>query len=96
MTTGDLRGRDARIKVRGYHDEPTVFEGIDVFGPMSAAGDSGSLIGIDGDDGFRATDLLFAGSDRTTLAIPMDAVEEEHGALAPAGSESGAEDAPKQ
>ncbi|MFC7143052.1 hypothetical protein ACFQMA_24960 [Halosimplex aquaticum] len=96
VTTGDLRGRDARIKVRGYHDEPTVFEGIDVFGPMSAAGDSGSLIGIDGDDGFRATDLLFAGSDRTTLAIPMDAVEEEHGALAPAGSESGAEDASKQ
>ncbi|WP_123538366.1 hypothetical protein [Halosimplex salinum] len=92
VTTGDLRGRDARIKVRGYHDEPTVFEGIDVFGPMSAAGDSGSLIGIDGEDGFRATNLLFAGSDRTTLGVPIDAVEEEHGSLAPAtGADAGEE-----
>jgi len=88
VTTGDLRGRDARIKVRGYHDEPTTFEGIDVFGPMSAAGDSGSLIGIERDEGFYATDLLFAGSDRTTLAIPMDAVEAEHGALEPLQEES--------
>jgi hypothetical protein len=86
VTTGDLRGRDARIRVRGYHEEPTVFTGIDVFGPMSAAGDSGSLIGIETDDGFRATDLLFAGSDRTTLAVPMDAVEAEHGELTPAGA----------
>lgn len=83
VTTGDLRGRDARIKVRGYHDEPTTFEGIDVFGPMSAAGDSGSLIGIEREDGFYATDLLFAGSDRTTLAIPIDAVEAAHGDLEP-------------
>ena len=84
VTTGELRGRDARIRVRGYHDEPTLFTGIDVFGPMSAAGDSGSLIGVERDEGFRATDLLFAGSDRTTLAVPIDAVEAEHGELTPA------------
>ena len=84
VTTGDLRGRDARIRVRGYHDEPTLFTGVDVFGPMSAAGDSGSLIGFETDDGFRATDLLFAGSDRTTLGVPIDAVEAEHGDLTPA------------
>ncbi|WP_135366572.1 hypothetical protein [Halosimplex halophilum] len=88
VTTGDLRGRDARIRVRGYHEEPTLFTGIDVFGPMSAAGDSGSLIGVEGEDGFRATDLLFAGSDRTTLAVPMDAVEAEHGELTPAADEN--------
>lgn len=82
VTTGELRNRDARISVRGYHDEPTVFTGVDVFGPMSSAGDSGSLIGI-ADGGFRATHLLFAGSDRATMAIPLDAVEDEHGALSP-------------
>jgi hypothetical protein len=92
VTTGDLRGRDARVRVRGYYEEPTVFTGIDVFGPMSAAGDSGSLIGIEADDGFRATDLLFAGSDRTTLAVPMDAVEAEHGELTPVGATAGTGD----
>ncbi len=81
VTTSDLRGRDARIQVRGYYDDPTIFEGVDVFGPMSAGGDSGSLIGIDRRDGFHATDLLFAGSDRTTLGIPLDAVQTEHGEL---------------
>lgn len=86
VTTGDLRGRDTRIRVRGYHDEPTVFEGVDAFGPMSAAGDSGSLIGVERDDGFHATDLLFAGSDRVTFGIPLSAVQDEHGTLRPAGS----------
>lgn len=48
---------------------------------MSTQGDSGSLIGIPREDGFYATHLLFAGSDRATLAIPIDAVEAEHGTL---------------
>ncbi|SFS08841.1 hypothetical protein SAMN05216559_3527 [Halomicrobium zhouii] len=82
VTTGELRARDVRIRVGGYHDEPTVFEGVDLFGPMSAGGDSGSLVGIV-DGGFRATHLLFAGSDRATIATPMDAVEAEHGELTP-------------
>ncbi|MWG32950.1 hypothetical protein [Halomarina oriensis] len=84
VTTGDLRGRDVRIRVNGYHDEPTLFTGVDLFGPMSAGGDSGSLIGVV-DGGFRATHLLFAGSDRATIAAPMDAVEAEHGELTPVG-----------
>lgn len=82
VTTGELRARDTRIKVDGYYDEPTVFQGVDVFGPMSAGGDSGSLVGIT-DGGFRGTHLLFAGSDRATIAIPMDAVEDVHGSLTP-------------
>ncbi len=84
VTTGGQRGRDARVRVRGYYDEPVVFEGVGVFSPMSASGDSGSVIGIQADDGFRATHLLFAGSDRVTLAVPMAAVVDEHGPLTPA------------
>lgn len=90
VTTGDLRGRDTRIRVGGYYEEPVVFVGVDVFGPMSAAGDSGSLIGIE-DDGFRATHLLFAGSDRATLAIPMATVQDEFGPLRPAADGDGPE-----
>lgn len=88
VTTGDLRSRDARIRVGGYYDEPVVFEGVDVFGPMSAGGDSGSLIGIE-DDGFTATNLLFAGSDQSTIGVPMSAVENEHDELTPLDGEAG-------
>jgi hypothetical protein len=91
VTTGELRGRDARIRVNGYHDEPTLFTGVDLFGPMSAGGDSGSLIGVV-DGGFRATHLLFAGSDRATIAAPMEAVEAEHGELTPLGGGAGGDD----
>lgn len=84
VTSGELRGRDVRIRVGGVGDEPAVFEGVDLFGPMSAAGDSGSLIGID-DGGLEATNLLFAGSDRATIGVPMDAVEAAHGELTPLG-----------
>lgn len=83
VTDGDLRGYDARVKVGGYYDEPVVFEGVTMFGPMSAGGDSGSLIGIERDDGFYATHLLFAGSDQSTIGIPMATVQEEHGSLKP-------------
>ncbi|MFC4359411.1 hypothetical protein ACFO0N_15825 [Halobium salinum] len=83
VTTGKLRGTDARVKVNGYHDEPTQFVGLDVFGPMSAGGDSGSIIGVEREDGLYGTDLLFAGSDRTTLGIPMETVQEVHGGLTP-------------
>lgn len=83
VTVGDLRARDVRVKVGGYYDTPVLFEGVALFGPMSTQGDSGSLIGILREDGFYATHLLFAGSDRATLAIPIDAVEAEHGTLIP-------------
>ena len=87
VTRGDLRGRDARIRVGGFGDEPVVFDGVDVFGPMSARGDSGSLIGYAEGERFRATSLLFAGSDRVTLGIPLPAVQDEHGDLSPAGAD---------
>lgn len=89
VTSGDLRSRDARVRVGGYYDEPVIFEGVDVFGPMSASGDSGSLIGLDDGDGFTATDLLFAGSDQSTIGIPMSAVENKHGELTPLEREDG-------
>jgi hypothetical protein len=92
VTTGELRGRDGRVRVNGYYDSPTVFEGVDVFGPMSAGGDSGSLIGILDGGEFRATDLLFAGSDRSTIAAPIPAVEAEHGELTPVASGAGSGD----
>ncbi len=83
VTTGELRARDARIRVNGYYDAPTVFEGVDVFEPMSAGGDSGSVIGIERSDGFYGTHLLFAGSDRSTIGVPMNTVQEIHGELTP-------------
>lgn len=89
VTTGDLRGRDGRVRVNGFYDSPTVFEGVDVFGPMSAGGDSGSLIGIVDGGEFRATNLLFAGSDRSTIAAPIPAVEAEHGELTPVATGTG-------
>ena len=89
VTTGELRARDARIRVNGYYDTPTVFEGVDVFAPMSAGGDSGSIIGIERDDGFYGTNLLFAGSDRSTIGIPMDTVQGVHGELTPIHPEGG-------
>jgi hypothetical protein len=80
VTTGELRGRDARIEVGGFGARPAVFEGVDLFTSMGDGGDSGSLIGID-DDGFRATNLLFAGSPEATIGVPIGAVEAEHGEL---------------
>lgn len=81
VTTGELRGRDARIEVGGFGGGVAVFEGVDLFTSMGDGGDSGSLIGIDGDDGFRATNLLFAGSPDATIGVPTGAVEAEHGEL---------------
>lgn len=80
VTTGELRGRDARIEVGGFGPRPVVFEGVDLFTSMGTGGDSGSLIGID-DGGFRATNLLFAGSPEATIGAPIAAVEAEHGEL---------------
>lgn len=83
VTTGGLRARDARIEVGGYYEEPVTFTGVDVFEPMSAGGDSGSLVGVERADGLHGTHLLFAGSDRATIAIPIEAVQAEHGELTP-------------
>lgn len=50
---------------------------------MSSGGDSGSLIGIEKSDGFYGTNLLFAGTNRITLGIPMSTVQSVHGSLTP-------------
>jgi hypothetical protein len=84
IETGELRGRDTRIEVGGFGPEPVIFEGVDTFTDMGDPGDSGSLIGIE-EDGLTATNLLFAGSDDATLAIPTSAIFDEHGELVPAG-----------
>lgn len=80
VTTGELRGRDTRIEVGGFGPEPVIFEGVDTFTSMGDPGDSGSLIGI-GDGELTATNLLFAGSDDATIAIPTSSLFEEHGEL---------------
>ncbi len=89
VTTGDLRGVDGRIEVGGFFDRPAKFVGLDIYGPMSAGGDSGSLIGVLEGEEFRAASLLFAGSDETTLGVPMRTVEAVHGELTPAEGEGG-------
>lgn len=96
VTTGRLRARDARIRVGGYYEEPVTFAGVDVFDPMSAGGDSGSLVGIERDDGLYGTHLLFAGSDRSTIAAPIDAVREEHGELTPVAAPDDRADFPRR
>ncbi|MCH7662082.1 MAG: hypothetical protein IH933_16405 [Euryarchaeota archaeon] len=80
VETGELRGRDTRIEVGGFGPEPVIFEGVDTFTSMGDPGDSGSLIGI-GDGELTATNLLFAGSDDATIAIPTSSLFEEHGEL---------------
>lgn len=81
VTEGERIATDVSIEVRGYYpNEPVEFVDVDAFSPMSAGGDSGSLIGYM-DDGFHATHLLFAGSPQVTFAIPLDNVFDEHGWL---------------
>lgn len=83
LTDGELRARDVEIDVGGYYpDDAVTFTGVDAFSSMASGGDSGSLIGVATADGFRATNLLFAGSPLQTFGIPMAAVEAEHGDLA--------------
>jgi hypothetical protein len=83
-TSSDLIARDATALVTFGEpfSEPLRFTGLDVFEAFSTGGDSGSLIGVQRRDGFfYGTSLLFAGSVRQTLAIPMAAVQEVHGDL---------------
>lgn len=70
-TTGLTEGRivllDATVAVR-YGTREAAFEGQIVTTPMSQGGDSGSVVV---DDAGRGVGLLFAGSDRVTLANPL-------------------------
>jgi len=84
VTEGTLRIRNVTITVRGYGDNgdtATLFENVDVLGPVSEPGDSGSLLGIEREDGFYGTHLLYAGSPYKTLAIPIKTVFDVHGRL---------------
>ena len=86
--TQPLIARDITVPVRYSLTHVAIFRGMDAFGPISRGGDSGSLIGYREDDGtFRPTHLLFAGSSRVTIGIPLDNVFERHGRLSVVGAD---------
>lgn len=93
-TTGVTRGRctarGANVQIGGSR-----FVGIDVFEPMNTGGDSGSLIVRESGDELYGVSLLFAssriiGTDivTRTFAIPMEAVQAEHGRLTPVAAQN--------
>ncbi|MCL4515554.1 MAG: S1 family peptidase [Firmicutes bacterium] len=61
----------ATVNVSYGPDREATFAGQIVAGPMSAGGDSGSLVV---DEGARAVGLLFAGSEESTVFSPIQAV----------------------
>lgn len=71
LTTGQILVLDATVNV-SYDTRTVQFEGQIVAGPMSAPGDSGSLV-VAGDS-LRAVGLLFAGSDQSTIFNPIQDV----------------------
>jgi len=73
LTTGEITVLDATVNV-SYDNQTAQFEGQIVSGPMSAPGDSGSLL-VAGDS-LQAVGLLFAGSDQTTVYNPIQDVLE--------------------
>jgi len=82
VTEGSLVADDVTINVRGYYpDESVTFTEVDGFTPMSAGGDSGSLICEKRQERRVATHLLFAGSPQITFGIPIENVFDEHGRL---------------
>ncbi len=72
LTTGQITVLDATVDV-GYDANQTArFEGQIISGPMSAPGDSGSLLVAA--DSLQAVGLLFAGSDQSTIYNPIQDV----------------------
>lgn len=86
VTEAKCTARHANFNVRYGHGIAKIVD-CDVFNAMAAGGDSGSLIGLEQQDGFYGTSLLFAGSNSITLGIPMDNVQEAHGKLTPVTSQ---------
>jgi poly(hydroxyalkanoate) depolymerase family esterase len=82
LTQGRLIARDVEFNI-GYEDGVATFRGLDAYEPMSLRGDSGSLIVDERGDGLYGTSLLFAGSERLSLGIPMEEVQAVHGELTP-------------
>jgi hypothetical protein len=68
LTEGTVQILDATINVQYGEGKVATFTGQLVAGPMSEAGDSGSLVV---DQGNRAVGLLFAGSDQSTIFNPI-------------------------
>lgn len=71
FTTGQITVIDATVSV-DYDGQTAQFDGQLVSGPMSAPGDSGSLL-VAGDS-LQAVGLLFAGSDQSTIFNPIQDV----------------------
>jgi hypothetical protein len=71
LTTGQITVIDTTVNV-SYGEKSAQFEGQIVTGPMSAPGDSGSLL-VAGDS-LHAVGLLFAGSDQSTVFNPIQDV----------------------
>ena len=86
VTQAKCTARHANFNVRYSHGVAKMVD-CDVFNAMAKGGDSGSLIGMEREDGLHGTSLLFAGSSSLTLGIPMANVQEEHGQLTPVTSQ---------
>jgi hypothetical protein len=72
LTTGEIVVLDATVNVSYGEGRTVLFEDQIVTGPMSAPGDSGSLL-VAG-DALQAVGLLFAGSDDATIYNPIQTV----------------------
>jgi len=73
FTTGEIIQTDVVVQIQYGFNQIAVFQGQLMAGPMSAGGDSGSLV-VSGD---KAVGLLFAGSDNTTIFSPIKYVMDE-------------------
>jgi predicted ATP-dependent Lon-type protease len=72
FTTGEITVIEATVTVCYGSGKDAVFENQLIMGPMSQGGDSGSLIVAAGS--LQAVGLLFAGSEQSTIANPIQAV----------------------
>jgi hypothetical protein len=72
LTTGEITIMEATVTVSYGPGKDATFENQLIMGPMSQGGDSGSLIVAVGS--LQAVGLLFAGSEQSTIANPIQAV----------------------
>jgi hypothetical protein len=72
LTTGEITIMEATVTVNYGTGKDAVFENQLIMGPMSQGGDSGSLIVAASSQ--QAVGLLFAGSEQSTIANPIQAV----------------------
>lgn len=76
LTEGTVRVTHATVSVYVDDDQPTEFVDQVICTPLSAGGDSGSLV-LDRDN--RAVGLLFAGSELATIFTPIGTVLDRFG-----------------